>query len=313
MAGSSTDKVMKLWEDLKAELETIAKYASSIIEDFVGFFKDGNFDIKTLVAKILGDTVDVVMDSLVNLSDLLLTAAHLGVSVIRELCNSAVEVPVFTWLWKLVTKGRPLSLGSFISFIVAIPLNLLHKVAKGRAAPKLKGRITGATFQEYVEQGSVSKDANLAGDIASFSLCAAASTIQILGTVSVITFAIDEVLGQSLSSTSVQIFSQKSGGLLAVMPSLRLRASPTSMGALKGTGKGDWIGNFVDGASLVLESLALAYEWPLRKHLSRYSLDIQMCYWGVSLSTSLSPVPCTNERLTMKPNPRRGFWTLPES
>ena len=170
LLGSDSGKIKGLWGEIQAELKTIQTYAESLLKDL---FKDGKFDFKALIAKIIVDTVDVVMDSLMHLSGILFKAAELDISMIRELCKYEIEVPVFTWLWKQVGKGRAFNLGNFVSLLVAIPTTVLYKIVKGKAPPRLKGRMTKSTFQEYVETWSVSYDQCLAGDISTFNMSAA--------------------------------------------------------------------------------------------------------------------------------------------
>ena len=269
---SDTDKLKDLWDDIQAELKTMQTYAVNLLKDFVDFFKDGKLDVKTLISQIVAETVDVVIDSLTNLSDLLLKAAELGISMVRALCNYEIDVPVFTWLWNWVTKGRALTLGNFVSFLVAIPSTLLYKAVKGKAPPRLKGRVTKWTFQEYVEKGSVSQDQSLAGDIYSFNICAAAGVGSIICTVTTVTLVVDGVFeGAGLETFSRNLHVQSKAATIHRFLSLP-----------------NWVGNAIDSVSLVLESAALVYGWPLRKHISKQSAEIQLCYWGVRFVDPIS-------------------------
>lgn len=293
MIDSDTDKIKAMWDDIQAEMKTMQTYAVNLIENFVEFFKEGKFDVHTLISKILADTVDVVIDSLTNLSDLLFKAAELGISMIRALCNYEIDVPVFTWLWKWVTKGRVLTLGNFVSFLVAIPSTLLYKAVKGKAPPKLKGRVTKSTFQEYVEKGSVSQDQSLAGDISSFNICATVGVGSILCAVTTITLVVDGVFeGAGLETNSTELQVQK------------LHVQKLHVQKLHGQSKEvpvqlflslpNWVGNVIDSLSLLLESAALIYGWPLRKHISKQSTEIQLCYWGVSFFDPISFRSCSH-------------------
>ena len=269
MLDPETQKIKELWATIEAEMKTMANYVVHLVKDIVKFFEDGNFDVNTLISKLLSDTVEAVMETLTNLSDILFKAAELGISMVRGLCNSEIDMPVFTWLWKLISEGRPLTLGYFVSLLVAIPSTLLYKAVKGKAPPKLKGRVTESTFREYVKTGSVFHDKSLVGDISSFNLCAAAGLGTIVCAVTTITLVIDgSISGGGLKAISDETYAQHPSDRM-VDPTLDLP---------------NWVGNAIDGVSLVLESAALVYSWPQRKHISEKSIAIQRCYWGVSLS-----------------------------
>lgn len=298
MIDSDTDKIKALWDDIQTELKTMQTYAFNLMKDFVEFFKDGKFDVQTLISKILADTVDVVMDSLTNLSELLFKAAELGISMVRTLCNYEIDVPVFTWLWKVVTKGRVLTLGNFVSFLVAIPSTLLYKAVKGKAPPKLKGRVTKSTFQEYVEKGSVSQDQSLAGDISSFNICAAVGVGSIICAVTTITLVVDGVFeGAGLETYSTELQVQKLQVQKLQVQKLQvqeLHVQSKEVPVQLFLSLPDWVGNVIDSLSLLLESAALVYGWPLRKHISKQSTEIQLCYWGVSFFDPISFRSCSH-------------------
>ena len=292
MLDSEYEKVKKLWDEVQGELKTIQTYAKNILQDFFELFKGGKFDIKAVIAKILGDTVDSMMDSLTHLSGILFKAAELGISMVRELCKYQIEVPVFTWLWKLVAKGRPFNLGNFVSLLVAIPATLLYKAVMGKAPPKLKGRVTKSTFQEYVETGVVLHDQSLAGDISTFNRSAAVGAGTILLAVTSATLIVDGVFEaaglESYSTAGLDSYS--AAGLESYSNNLQVqslygKAVPFKLSfALP-----DWTGNVFDSLSIILESVGLLTSWPLNKHISKMSTEIQGCYWGVSSFPHILP------------------------
>lgn len=275
LLDSDSEKIKRLWDEIQAELNKIQTYAENLLKGFVDIFKDGKFNFKALIAKILADTVDFIMDSLTYLSGILFKAAELGISMIRELCKYEIEVPVFTWLWKLVGKGRAFNLGNFVSLLVAIPTTVLYKAVKGKAPPKLKGRVTKSTFQEYVETGSVSHDQRLAGDISTFSMSAAVGAGTIILAATTTTLIVDGVFeAAGLESYSNNLQVQKLGAQGKAVHFQQYLALP------------NWVGNAIDSVSIILEGGLLVYTWPQRAHISKLSAGIQTCYWGVSFFLS---------------------------
>ena len=282
---SSTDKVNALWHDVQDELKTIPKYLVDMLDDFKKPFKDGKFDANILISKILADTIDMVVDSLTTLSDILFKAAELGISMVRALCTYEVDVPVFTWLWKLIVPGRPFNLANFVSLLVAIPSTVLYKAVKGKAPPKLKGRVTKQTFQEYIEKGSVSQDKDLASDISSFNNCAAVgigTTLCAVTTATLVVGGVFETAG--LETYSMELQTQKlhsQNKAVEFQPYLQLP---------------NWAGNLIDSLSLILETAVAVRSWPLWNEVSKHTTGIQFCYWGVSAlwSRLFSAVSVTN-------------------
>jgi hypothetical protein len=68
---SSEETILKLWDDVQNEVETIVKDGGMLVKDLFQFFISGSLDIQGLMGRITADLVDMMIDSLKNLADIL--------------------------------------------------------------------------------------------------------------------------------------------------------------------------------------------------------------------------------------------------
>ncbi|KAI1490630.1 hypothetical protein F5X96DRAFT_678940 [Biscogniauxia mediterranea] len=176
---STEEKVVKLWDDVQGEVEIITKTVVKVAKDLVEFLNPSNYSVHDLINKIDGDLVNGMIDALEKLVDILFDALTVGISLVRELANKVIDIPVITWLWKnVIARGRPLTLLNFCALLIAITTTVLYKAKKKRAPPKLKDRLTKDTFSKYVnDQG----DTTLASDILGFSIAAGSAVVLVGG------------------------------------------------------------------------------------------------------------------------------------
>ncbi|KAI8717021.1 hypothetical protein NCS52_00997300 [Fusarium sp. LHS14.1] len=171
--------ILKLWDDVQSEVETIVKMGGNLAKDLLDFFISGKYNIQSLMGKISADLVDSMIDYLKILEDILFKALSLGISVARNVANKTIDIPVLGWLWKhVIAGGRSLSLLGLCSLLLAIPTTVLYKATKKVAPPKLKGRLTKDSFHEYVS-GTAGDD--LTKDIFNFGLASASSLELVYG------------------------------------------------------------------------------------------------------------------------------------
>ncbi|KAI5926244.1 hypothetical protein F4810DRAFT_586578 [Camillea tinctor] len=176
---STEERVVKLWDDIQGEVETITKTVVKVAKDLVEFLNPSNYSVHELVNKIEGDLVNGTIDALEKLVDILFDALTVGISLVRDLANKVIDIPVITWLWKnVIAGGRPLTLLNFCSLLIAIPTTVLYKAKKKRAPPKLKDRLTKDTFSKYVDGQA---DTSLASDILGFSVAAESAVVLVGG------------------------------------------------------------------------------------------------------------------------------------
>ncbi|RAL09112.1 uncharacterized protein BO97DRAFT_459557 [Aspergillus homomorphus CBS 101889] len=187
--GTTEDDIVKLWDDLQDELETIKDTVVNVAGDLVEFFNPQNYSVQQVINKVTKDLVDGMMKALEKLVDLLFDALKLGVDVIRDIANKKIEIPVITWLWKnVIARGRPLTLLNFCALLVAIPTTVLYKAKKNHAPPKLKGRLTKETFGQYV---SGQADSSLAYDILGFNVAAVSGAVLVGGEFDMLSLLVD--------------------------------------------------------------------------------------------------------------------------
>lgn len=175
---STEERVVQLWDDIQEEVDIITKTVVDVGKDLVEFLNPSNYSVHELINNIEGDLVNGMIDALEKLVDILFDALTVGISLVRDLANKVIEIPIITWLWKKIARGEPLTLLNFCALLIAIPTTVLYKAKKKRAPPKLKGRLNKDTFSKYVnDQG----DKTLASDILGFSLAAGSAVVLVGG------------------------------------------------------------------------------------------------------------------------------------
>jgi len=87
----------------------------------------------------------------------LLGLVKLFVTKVGDLINAEIEIPIFTWLYKLITKGHALTLIDAISLIIAIPTTIFAKLITGKAPPSFEN-MDGKLMKKLTEGGEVTDD-----------------------------------------------------------------------------------------------------------------------------------------------------------
>lgn len=243
--NSSEQKVLQLWDSILDELKIITKAGVDVATDLVKFFIPGKYDVQELINKLTEDLIDGLFKSLKKLAEILFEALSLGISIVKDLANKVIEIPVLTWLWKnVIAQQRPLSLLNFCALLIAIPTTVLYKAKKSCKPPKLTGLLTKETFGQYVNNQA---EAGLASKVLGFSLAAASGVELIAGEFDTIALTADGTF---------------EGMGLEMIP----------------LGPIDALMNVADSASLTFESVGAFVSWPI---LSSQSATSELGYTDV--------------------------------
>ncbi|KAF7615700.1 hypothetical protein F9C07_2285063 [Aspergillus flavus] len=164
------DELLRLWDTVVDQLEAITKTVVKVAKEFVDFFKPGHLNVNTLINKVGTILIDELVDALERLADIIFYALSTGISIIKDIGNKKIDIPIISWVWeKIISRGRPLTLLNFCALLIAIPTTILYKATTKSAPPKLSGRVTKDTFAQHVTgKGS----ATLSKDITNFALSA---------------------------------------------------------------------------------------------------------------------------------------------
>lgn len=92
--SSAEDNILKIWDDIQQELDTILKLCTNVAKDFLDFFSEGEYNVKALITKISADLIDGIIDSLKILGDILFQAVSLGINLIKTISNQSIDIPV---------------------------------------------------------------------------------------------------------------------------------------------------------------------------------------------------------------------------
>ena len=224
------DELLRLWDTVVDQIQAIWNTVVKVAREFVDFFKPGHFDVNRLINKVGTVLIDEFVDALKRLADIIFYALSAGISIIKELGNKTIKIPIISWVWEnVIARGRPLTLLNFCALLIAIPTTVLYKAVANSAPPKLKDRVTQETFSEHVTGKG---NASLSKDITNFTLCASSGL---------------ELVSEEFSTL----------GLLAD-------------GAFEGVGLGgvpvgflDQFLNIFDAVSVSYEAISNFVEWPI--------------------------------------------------
>ncbi|KDQ53519.1 hypothetical protein JAAARDRAFT_209881 [Jaapia argillacea MUCL 33604] len=266
---SDKDVVQQIWDDFKSEIDVITKMVNDIATLVSGLF-DPNTNSAELFSQFTDDMIDALCDSFKNILDIILKSIVLAMQKINDLGNYAIEIPVFTALWKFITKGRDFTVFNFVALIMAIPATLIYKLVKGKALPVLKGRLTEDDLGKFLS-GDTSLDPTLAADIDTTRTVSIVAVGYILYEVTALTFAIDEIAGEAGGSASA-----------ASSKAISKAGAPRQ---LRGTILvGTIAGNAIDTVTLSLTAVSLYFTWPLTYG---HDVDLHSAVWALDLSNGI--------------------------
>ncbi|KAF4334795.1 hypothetical protein FBEOM_11362 [Fusarium beomiforme] len=251
---SSEKQILQLWDDVQKEITAIVKMGDYLAGELFDFFISGKLDIQGLMGKISANLVDDMIEQLKILADILFKALSLGISIARDVGNKTIDIPILGWLWKnVVAPGRPLSLLSLCSLLLAIPTTVLYKAKKKMAPPKLKGRLTKDSFCEFA---SGTADPALVNDISSICLATSSSLEIVYGELETIALLADGAF-EGLGLETIPV-----GPISALM-------------------------NVVNSASLTFETINCFLNWPvddIRGNTATVGKVTKYSKWGLTLT-----------------------------
>ncbi|KAJ4176660.1 hypothetical protein NW755_014297 [Fusarium falciforme] len=134
-----------LWHDLSTIFQTLYHYTTAIGKDVSDLFTPINTSTDAY-NRLKLDLINAAIETTQNILDLLVDVLSLVLTQFQQLCNQAIELPIFTALWKAIAGGRDFTVFNAFSLLMAIPVTV---VVKGTALPSLKG-MDKTTFAAYV-------------------------------------------------------------------------------------------------------------------------------------------------------------------
>ncbi|KAH0372867.1 hypothetical protein KCU65_g919, partial [Aureobasidium melanogenum] len=161
-----SDDATNFWNDVMApEITKLNTALSKVSQDITALFnKEGSIDgndivnvSKTLLKAGIGAVRSIVKD--------LLQLVKAFIGKLCNLGNAEINIPIFSWLYKKISKGHSLTLFDAVSLIIAIPTTIIAKLITGKAPPKFE-RMDGKLLKTLVEGGEI--DDNVKNDWAVF-------------------------------------------------------------------------------------------------------------------------------------------------
>ncbi|KAI1415785.1 hypothetical protein F5Y13DRAFT_186641 [Hypoxylon sp. FL1857] len=278
---TNDELLAEIWDEFKSEFKVAENFLKNLSGDFMDLIKSNTWDdVTNVLGKFTDDLIDLIMDTFGNATGVILKIVRLGIGTVKSLGNFEIECPIITQLWKLATKGRPLTLFNFCALLISIPTTILMKAVTGNKPAALKGRVTGSTFGQFLEKGTVDGDSSLPGDIRALATPVMISTLFISSRVTMLGIMWDYASG------GFESFSMKLPAANIVKLSLASPIRPTLRLAPKAIGVSRFLsekakGNFFDLLSVGFETFGLIWTWPPRHMNAKYMQWVDLFRWGI--------------------------------
>ena len=117
-------------KDIGKQLEGVG----TTIMDLFG--KDGSITAEKLI-QVGKAALKAGVNSVRSIIKALLKLVANLILKIRDLGNTPINIPIFTWLYKQINNGNELTLFDAISLVIAVPTTVFAKLITGKAPPKL--------------------------------------------------------------------------------------------------------------------------------------------------------------------------------
>lgn len=151
----TSDDATDFWNGIVVpEIKKLDDALSQVGADITGLFKkegsiDGN-DVMNVSKNMLKAGIAAVRGVIKGL----LKLVKIFIGKLSDLGNAEIDIPIFSWLYKKITKGHALTLFDAISLIVAIPTTIFAKLITGKAPPTFKD-MDATLMKGLVEGGDV--------------------------------------------------------------------------------------------------------------------------------------------------------------
>ncbi|KAI0841842.1 hypothetical protein F5Y06DRAFT_258371 [Hypoxylon sp. FL0890] len=287
--GDTNDKVIaEIWDEFKNQFKVAENFVRNLSGDFIDLIKSNTWDdVTTVLSKFTDDLIDLIMDTLGNATGVILKIVRLGIGTVKSLGNFEIECPVITQLWKLATGGRPLTLFNFCALLISIPTTIIQKAVTGKKPAALKGRLTGDTFGQFLENGTVRGDSNLPGDIRALVTPAIVTTVFLSSRVTALGLIWESVSGgfdSSLMKLPVTTSMAKLSLASPIRPRLKLAGKPGGGLPVDKTPNTPWYQNVFDVIALVFETGGLIFSWPPSHMNADYVQWVDVFRWSIWLA-----------------------------
>jgi len=139
-------------------MEIEADIIAQAVDQLKGILSQaGSMPLDTLIRQIVAVIGDAVINSTVNVADTLLTVAEQIVGdVVSSTLAAPMHIPILSSLYKTFSGGDELSILDLICLVVAIPTNVIYKLANHMQAPfadndSTTALINATTFNDFMQ------------------------------------------------------------------------------------------------------------------------------------------------------------------
>jgi hypothetical protein len=151
-----------VWNDIKDQITAFVTLVKSLADDVENLFKENKCSTSNISKAISDPVIKDLGETVGNIADLILKLIKGLLEAVQKDGNCMIEIPVFSGLWRKITKGRDFTVFRCIALLVAIPASLVHKmwIQCAKNPPDLENKVTKTEYKKFVE-GDKSLDLQL--------------------------------------------------------------------------------------------------------------------------------------------------------
>ncbi|KAF7502179.1 hypothetical protein GJ744_006768 [Endocarpon pusillum] len=200
--STPSDQATDFWTTSVApEITKLESEMSKLGTDITSLFsKSGSINANDVIG-VSKSLLKVGLTAVRGIVNGLLKLVKVFITKICDIGNAEIDIPIFSWLYKKITRGHALTLFDAISLVVAIPTTIFSKLITGKAPPALKNM--DARLMKSLVEGGDDVDDKVKTDWAVFRAEVAVGITLTSGAVGVIkllykmaTLGLDEVLDE---------------------------------------------------------------------------------------------------------------------
>lgn len=118
-------------------MQTINDKLQAVGKEVVDLFQQDGSITPHQILKVGKDALKAGVDTVREIIKMLIELVANLILQLRDLGNKAIEIPIFTWLYREISGGHDLTLFDAVSLVIAVPTTVFAKLITGKAPPQI--------------------------------------------------------------------------------------------------------------------------------------------------------------------------------
>jgi len=129
LKDSLLDVIEALGDILKDEITTITNAYNKLKVEVIDKFNE--LSLTQIVARILGIIGIFIVETVENITIGVLNLLSTLFNLLASAITYEIEIPIVSWLFRLITGGDEISMVNIVAFVAAFPVTIVYKLAVG--------------------------------------------------------------------------------------------------------------------------------------------------------------------------------------